>query len=433
MVVASFSCCYLDILPSLTSVSLLILSPSSHQATSFFIKSISKCASLLIEHSTAIPFSIMIGAHGDVVHHLVRRGVEASARMQSSEGSLEAVYQIPTGAIIVLGLSAVLCLVFLTSVRYTLWGVVATLAEVETPQNTLIIKEEKAADGVAIPNEEAIEAEVAIVKQKPITSKIRTTIRHLHARAGFAARWRGLSLFIVYALAHGLLSGFIANMFGAFHYPGMGSVFLVKSIGSVMATITLARFSTAWVHIVISEPSPKPWYRRVPNLQSWKNVWAPSAVVDITTRVAFALPALCAIGLGLNPDGIEGQHPGMVAFKVLVCVLLGLMAVVALVIPSTVALVRVQASMLPEEDESIVPFDRTFGGKVVPEILGGSGAIGFLDAWRTFDMAARARIIKLFFKFIAVEIGLHLFLVAVLGAEAFILISPEHVRRVFDQ
>ena len=39
--------------------------------------------------------------------------------------------------------------------------------------------------------------------------------------------------------------------------------------------------------------------------------------------------------------------------------------------------------MLPDEDEAIVPFDRSFGGKVVPAILGGSGKLSIRDAWKT--------------------------------------------------
>ena len=379
----------------------------------------------------------MYGAHGEVMHHLVRRGFEATARIETQDGQHEAVYNIPTYAIIILGLSAVFFLFFLTSVRYTLWGVVATLAEVESPQNTYVIKEDKVADkitpGSDVLAEDIVDAEITVIKQKPITAKIRSTVKHLHARAGWTSRWRGLSVFIVYALAHSLLSGFFTNMLGAFHYPDIGSVFLAKSVGSVLSTILLARLSTAWVHIVISEPSSKPFYRRIPSVKSWKNVWAPSALVDITTRLAFALPAMTALALGLDPQSIGDQHPGMTAFNVLICVALGLLTVVALVIPASVALVRVQASMLPEEDETIVPFDRTFGGKVVPEILGGSGAVSFVDAWRTFDMAARFRIVKLFFKFVAVEIGLHLFFVLVLALEAFAMIKAEHMRQLLDQ
>ena len=74
------------------------------------------------------------------------------------------------------------------------------------------------------------------------------------------------------------------------------------------------------------------------------------------------------------------------------------MSTVSIIIPANVALKRVQASMLPEEDESIVPFDRTFGGKVIPEVVGGSGKIGMLTAWKTFDWNARVRLLKIYAK-----------------------------------
>ena len=60
--------------------------------------------------------------------------------------------------------------------------------------------------------------------------------------------------------------------------------------------------------------------------------------------------------------------------------------------------------MLPEEEDSIVPFDRTFAGKVKPQILGGSGAVSMLDAWKSFDRSARIRLMKLYFKVFIVSI-----------------------------
>jgi hypothetical protein len=40
--------------------------------------------------------------------------------------------------------------------------------------------------------------------------------------------------------------------------------------------------------------------------------------------------------------------------------------------PADVTLTRVQASLLPDIEETIVPFDQTFCEKVVPEVIGGS-------------------------------------------------------------
>jgi hypothetical protein len=67
---------------------------------------------------------------------------------------------------------------------------------------------------------------------------------------------------------------------------------------------------------------------------------------------------------------------------------------VLLQMPAEVIFIRVAASMLPSDDEVIIPFDRSFGGRVTPEAVGGSGKIGNLDAWRSFHRDSRARFIK---------------------------------------
>ncbi|RJE16779.1 hypothetical protein PHISCL_10884, partial [Aspergillus sclerotialis] len=71
-----------------------------------------------------------------------------------------------------------------------------------------------------------------------------------------------------------------------------------------------------------------------------------------------------------NPDYKPGRKDlyavggqGILGFSLMVALF------VLLQIPATVTLVRVAASMLPEEDETIVPFDRTFGGKTTPAII----------------------------------------------------------------
>jgi uncharacterized membrane protein (UPF0182 family) len=73
--------------------------------------------------------------------------------------------------------------------------------------------------------------------------------------------------------------------------------------------------------------------------------------------------------------------------------------------------------MLPEEDETIVPFDRSFGGKVSPAITGGSGKIGIVDAWTTFDWAARVRYAKVTGKALAIEVALCVLAFLVIGGQ----------------
>jgi hypothetical protein len=74
----------------------------------------------------------------------------------------------------------------------------------------------------------------------------------------------------------------------------------------------------------------------------------------------------------------------------------------------------VQASLLPGSEETIVPFDRTFGGKVM---VGGSGVVGMLDAWRSFGWSSRIRLLRVYAKLWAIQIALLVFFMITLFAE----------------
>lgn len=110
---------------------------------------------------------------------------------------------------------------------------------------------------------------------------------------------------------------------------------------------------------------------------------------------------------------VGGQ--GMLGFTLMVLLF------VLLQIPATVTLVRVAASMLPEEDETIVPFDRTFGGKTTPAIIGGQGKIGLVEAWRSFPWASRRRLLKLMLKVVLVFMATWFLATIFMVAEAHLL------------
>lgn len=80
--------------------------------------------------------------------------------------------------------------------------------------------------------------------------------------------------------------------------------------------------------------------------------------------------------------------------------------------------------MLPEEDESIVFFDRSYGGKVEPEIVGGSGMLSYVDAWKSFSKMDKVRIVKLYFKIFAIDVALHLFWGILLTMEIYLVMGP---------
>ena len=198
-----------------------------------------------------------------------------------------------------------------------------------------------------------------------------------------------------------------------------------------------------WTHIVMSNPSPKSWYRRFPSLKSGSKVFLPTAIWAAAEQLALYIPALMFGTYGLERYAEDPSHYREVApeafasdvSQVFICALVALFIVFAIVFPAQVTLTRVQASMLPEEDESIVPFDRSFGGRVEPAVVGGSGCVSMLDAWKTFDWAARIRLIKLYLKVIGLQIFTTLLFIGVFVGEARLIMGDDFnkvVRKAHD-
>jgi len=247
-------------------------------------------------------------------------------------------------------------------------------------------------DAPDAPIKPAADPELLVFNNEPITKGLFKAERHLVARAGKLARFRGLFLFIIQNMAtSALVRAFTAILPGSVPLQGLAAAF---------TAVILARLSTGWTHIVISEPSPRTWAQRIPSFKTWKKVAGPTFVTTAAMEVAVSLPLYLSSTWGVNhrPD----DH-AFFAKKSTVIVLLTLVMTFLVILPAQVVLTRVQASRLPEEDESIVPFDRSFGGKVVPEIVGGSGTVGMLDAWKTFGFNSRLRLVKFMAKVFLME------------------------------
>ncbi len=238
------------------------------------------------------------------------------------------------------------------------------------------------------------EAEVLLVKTQPITASFRTTIQHLRARAGFFSRFRGVKVAAVITFLHVAFTLLLTGLFS------------VPFLGEFLSCIILAPLSLTWNHVIISEPSAREWYRRIPGVKSLRKILPATAIFAAAQQLTTVLPAILAQIFGLplyleDPTVMaqvdEAGRKAIVRQVVIVSAVYVATSILILV-PASVTLSRVQASLLPEQDEAIVPFDRTFGGKVVPEAVGGSGVLGVVDAWRTFDWAARIRLMKVYIK-----------------------------------
>lgn len=304
-------------------------------------------------------------------------------------------------------------------------AVITTLCMVETPAAALTVTPSTHEEGDKVEKEGLLETGPAItlVHQKPITSSIRGTIKHLRENAGKFARFRGLRIYFLYAFVVGLVVGPVKAIL-----PNIpGQMMLVSGITAA----ALSPLHAAWTHKVISMPSEKTFWQRIPSKSSYKTLALPAAIDGAMPYLSIYLTSLVAIMLNLHNldqeqlDKYTGGQLACLALRILGVVVFSVVCTLFLCLPATVTLIRIEASILPESEDVIVPFDRTFGGKVVSPMHGGSGKVGFLDAWRSFTWEARRRLIKLFIKTFALVFGLAMLIMHVLLAEAFIALGPQ--------
>ncbi|OJJ98132.1 hypothetical protein ASPACDRAFT_80253 [Aspergillus aculeatus ATCC 16872] len=339
------------------------------------------------------------------ISSLLRRGVEAAVDYQSRQPSQSQPTIHLAGWLSAFFIFTVLAFIaILLSVEYTYGQLVPTLAIVEDTNPDIYVRIDTDFD----PNKpvDATEPEIE-TRPQPITNKLCTTIRHLRARAGPWSRFRGLSMYLAYCFAQSAVYSLV---------PFSASAFLPHYIMYVLSGVLVANLQLAWVHIVISEPSPKRFYQRIGGFKTWKRIAPVAAFEHAVTGAGLYAPLFLIEAFG-GFDGLKDLNsftPTDPSFTKAIWTIYGLLLVPTVVsfvvsIPARAIFLRVAASMLPEEDEAIVPFDRSYGGKVQPAILGGSGKLSISDAWKTLDRAALTRFVKSMCKAVAIEAGVTMF------------------------
>lgn len=341
-----------------------------------------------------------------VVSSVVRRGLELASAQDPEQPNIHF-----SGWLAGLFFFTILAFTFCVfKIQYTYGMVVPTLAAVEESNPEVYVRIDANPDPTKPNDPTEIAAEAA---PKPITSKLRTTIKHLRARAGFWSRFRGFSMFMTNMMATSFLVRLV---------PISSGNFIAQAISQVAIGTLLANLDLAWVHIVISEPSPKRFYQRIPGYKTWVKIAPVAALCHAAVAVSFYLPLILTAGISgwKWMDGGADSMPteeelrkaaAALTFPSLLCFVISFFA--------RAIFVRVAASMLPDDEEAIVPFDRAFGGKVVPAILGGSGKLSVKDAWTTFDRAARVRYFKAFGKAFGMLVGVIFFFTMILVGLAY--------------
>lgn len=256
-----------------------------------------------------------------------------------------------------------------------------------------------------------------------VTSSLRATCRLFYANGGIRSFFRGFACLF----AHSIATSFLFGIFSLF----LPSV--LASVSVLLASLALVQLSTAWVHIIITPRSELHFWSRLPSFRrAFKATAHPTALYWLALQVSNFTPLFLAWALGLPLPAI-GAKPGepttvpeydtAVACKSLVITILSIAVSVFLVIPAHVVLVRVQASLLPEGEDTIIPFDGSFGGAVVPAVVGGTGYASMKNAWKTFSASAWRRLIGLYFKLFGVNVLVMFAMAAILAPQVFLIMS----------
>ncbi|KAI9804192.1 MAG: hypothetical protein M1825_001594 [Sarcosagium campestre] len=321
---------------------------------------------------------------------------------------------IPKCVLVFAGISVVTYVFAASLLQYAYGDVVGTLTMIESDKQRMYLDAETPTDSKepsdsSDTDEKAllIERQGVLVKQRMITSSICSASRHLRERAGPFSRLRGFGVYLVYQLSAAYFSIVLSNTILDISKPS------TPFVAGFFANIIVSSTIMVWTHVVISEPSSKLWFRRMREVGFKTRV----KVIPATAIWAFAqqlhvyLPFTLYRSLNIDINDLKLDKAG--ALKLAAVPLLAMALWVLVVVPARVALTRVQASLLPDSYQSIVPFDRSFGGKVVSEANGGTGILRFVDAWKSFDWHARRRLLKVYLSVIAIQVGLAIAFVTV--------------------
>jgi len=367
----------------------------------------------------------------DYAHNLVKRGVEIAQQPNQQIYHID----VPRWGIYMVLVTILFFGLIFFSLQYTYGQVVATLAMVESTTTTAIITTTPAPEDLDAKLPEyselddtkapLLEQELLIIKTKPITSRFCATIRHLRSQAGIFSRFRGFHVLAIYDIAFKCYCGLL--------YSLLPHNLFIRSIVLIFASVLFCRLKATWTHIVISKPSSKRWYKRYIPRSSFRKLAGPTFVAAALQQLALGVPVYLfrASHFGQYMDGpnkfveLTPETAIRVYMNLFSIVLLFLVAVICVVIPAHAALTRVQASLLPEEDEPIVPFDRTFNGRIEPEMLGTKGYYGLREAWKSFDKEARFRLYGVYAKLTAIEMALGMLYIVVVAVELKVMMGDQ--------
>lgn len=302
-----------------------------------------------------------------------------------------------------------------SQVQYTVGNLLTRLAMIESSTTTQIIEshpppaysEEPDAPLEKKPIIDNADVEIVTIKHRPITSSVKDSIRHLYRVGGFRARWRGFRESIVYNLLVNLVGHGFATILFRSAEPHVG-----RGLGFMMAVLILCRFRMVWTHAMIAAPTSKPWYRRYCSRKNSRVLLLPTLIYELSAIATFLVPISTWYAVGAfeyaDPQVLKhfdrSQLAGA-AWRALAGPSMFLLIVTFFTIPANTTLARIEACLLPQDDQIIVPFDReSILGDLDLTAKGAPGKL-FASAWKSITFSTRARVMLLYVKMVTIQVS----------------------------
>ncbi|KAF7373030.1 hypothetical protein MSAN_00510500 [Mycena sanguinolenta] len=351
-----------------------------------------------------------------MLNHIVKRGVahlqavtpdymarlQEDAQLYEKAGPIE-ISPMETVPVLITG---IIVFLILASIRYTLGDVVASLAMIESPSTTAIVEQKLPAyadEEPLIPTEADIDVEITIVDRKPITVNLCKTMRHLRSVGGFFARWRGLGVSILYSVAYGLVSSILSGFLGALIF---GTTLFGQAVVSILSSLVLVRLHMLWTHTMIAHPTTKSLRQRICPPRPMQTPHPPDLRLHAALRAAQENDCAALVSLALRVLAVP-VAAALIALFVL--------------LPASATLTRIEAALLPADMQPIVAFDRAALVGDIDLTLRGSSRTLFVAAWRSFDCAARVRMLKLYAKMLGAQIAVAFVGMQIMAAEIYVI------------
>jgi len=376
-----------------------------------------------------------------IVHEIARRGVvigmDCAHKMRAHstmavgdpKDALEKLakkLQTPQ-AVITFAVTGIAFLILNIAVEYAIRIVALNLAIVEDKETNGAIKlPQEYSDIAKLPlvddyDGQEVDERATSAPSKPVTSSLRSTFRHISSIGGFRARFRGLGYGLFHAMSFGFFTLFFSVLFAWIPVIGMA----LAQIGAAVVTCNL---HATWTHATIAMPNSKPFMKRFLSRAVSRKLILPT--IRLQVGILFMQFATAATtGFAQKIVRIHGVNALTVqSFILPVVAFFGV--TLFHILPSHIALIRTEASLLPEDMSAIVPFDRTFGGRFNWEAMAERKTcivrgLSVRGAYAAFDKSTYMASLKIFAKFFAIMLSVTVAFAFIIATEFTVLAGKE--------